>query len=117
MSRTVRMNVKNRKVTFSGVKYATWFKPVPPLKIISQIEGGVFRVLAFNQDRYVMFFGEMPVTETEHDDLPATTVVNQLTEADAVAKRTKIIEGKTYVISAYGGRAVSEHEPWPDEAN
>ncbi len=117
MSRAEFMSEKNRKITFSGVKYATWFNPVPPLKISSEVDDGVFRVLAFNQDRYVMFFGETQVTEKVHGALPTITVVNQLTEADAVAKRTKSIEGKTYVISAYGGQAVSEHAEWPHEVN
>jgi hypothetical protein len=106
-----------RKITFSGVTYAKWLKPIPPLHIRSRIHDGVLRIRAFDGQGYLLFFGETSVKETENDDLPTTKVVNQLTEAEANGKQTRIIDGEKYIVAAYGGQGVSEAAEWPHRTN
>jgi hypothetical protein len=108
---------KGRQITFSGVKYAAWFTPVPPLQIFSEIDNGVLRVLGFNQDHYLLFFGETPVVQTKHDTLPRTTIINELTEADAIVRRTRIIDGVKYIVAAFGGQGICESEEWHHQSN
>ena len=106
-----------RKITFTGVTYATWLKPIPPLDVRSGIEDGVLRVVGLDGNGYLLFYDETPVTTTDIDDLPTTAVVNQLTEAEANGKRTRIIGGENYIVAAYGGQGVSDAEEWHFQRN
>lgn len=90
-------------VTFAGIETGkTVFDDKKPRAIAVGKAGPVWRVIYSSGDRYLLFYGEVPIASDE-ESVPPRRFTNQLARAED--GKVRIIDGKKHTIAGFGGTA------------